>query len=182
MSTAEIRAWCRANYGADWWQSDQKATRKRDAKAALAASQPDAQPNADAPKRKKRVSVDTTKAPREDVIDESRTWFEHQTFLRDKYGVDWEEPDLEPDGTPARRYLQGLPCDRAYERLAEARDAVAQTPLPHDFDSKLQEAAVVAREFLAYTANTKFRETACFSCNKEIKGGHLYLVDFLPGR
>ena len=185
MSTTEIRAWCRAAYGADWWQRE-KASRKREAKAALGAlagGDPNTAPNADVPEEKQRASAGTVpKARRDDVIDESRTWSEHETFLRAKYGVGWDQPDPDPDGTPARCYLQGLPCDRAFQRLAEARDAVAQTPLSHDFDTKLQEASVVAREFIAYAADTRFKETACFSCHKEIKAGHLYLVDFLPGR
>jgi hypothetical protein len=116
------------------------------------------------------------------VIDESRTWSEHQTFLRTTYGVDWDQPDQEPDGCPAAQYIHGLPCDRAVERLAHARAAIARTPLPGAFDTRLRDAALVAREFLAYTADTEFRETACFSCNKTIKGGHLYLVSFLPDR
>ena len=172
MSTQQIRAWCRQKYGNDWWRSDDKASRKREAKEALQAS-----PNSS---KRSCASVDPDVFPF--VFDESRTWHEHDEWLRAKYGDDWQDPEPEKDGSPGLCYLHGLRCDRAHARLDEARQAVAQTPLPDDFETKLKEASQVAREFLTYTENKAFKTCACFSCDQKIKGGHLYLVEFLPGR
>lgn len=184
MSISEIRAWCRGKWGVEWWNEDKKA-RKREARAALAVHQSTPGPDTKASKKRERAldKVDAgNKAVKAGVVNETVTWARIIHSVRDKYGANWEEPPPHPNGGPGGCYLYGLPCDRAKKRVNESRDALAQEPLPDDFDAKLREAAVVAREFLAYRKDKAFKTTPCFSCNKKIVGGHLYLVNFMPDR
>ena len=187
MSVSEIRAWCRDKWGVEWWNHRDKKARKQEAKAALTmrGNQPNPSPDTNASKKRERPpdKADAgNKAPKAGVVNETVTWHRIEAYLRDKYGDKWQEPDPDPDGTPGWGYQYGLRCDRAYDRVNEARDALAKEPLPDDFDARLGEAAVVAREFLGYRENKSFKKTACFSCNQDIHCGHLYLVDFMPNR
>lgn len=45
VTTKDLRTWCRTKYGAEWWNTDDKASRLAEARAALGAPERAAKPN-----------------------------------------------------------------------------------------------------------------------------------------
>ena len=194
----QVRVWCQEKWGRNtWWDHPDKKQRMKIAKAALEAGKgptewPPPAAGAEAcrapeEENKKRaaesVDASSTKKQKKNkaqcaVVDETTRWSQIRAWLIAKYGNDWEDPPDDACGY----YEYGLRCDRAYERVREAREALAQEPLPPDFDADLEAATAIAREFMEYRADKKFNGASCFSCKQKINEAHLYLIDMTANR